>query len=231
MRIFITGANRGIGLALARAYVERGDTVFAACRQPEAASGLPALQERHAERLSVLALEVTDGASIEAAYRATQARAPALDLLINNAAIYPRGERPGTLDAATLLHAYAVNTVGPLMVAQRFLDLLRAGERPVIANVTSQLGSLARKRSGGDYSYNSSKAALNMLTKALAYDVRPQGIIAIMVHPGWVQTDMGGGGAPLTPEESARGMVSVIDGLTMDDTARYLQWDGRELPW
>ncbi len=209
MRFFITGTNRGIGLALVRACLARGDTVFAACRQPQAAAELGALRERHPERLAVLPL----------------------DVLVNNAAIRPVGERPGSLDADALLRAYAVNSVGPLMVAQRFLDLLRGGERPVIVNVTSQLGSLARKRSGGDYTYNSSKAALNMLTRALAHDVRPLGIIAIMIHPGWVQTDMGGSGAPLTPEESAQGMLDVIDGLTMDDTARFLQWDGSELPW
>ena len=152
-------------------------------------------------------------------------------MLVNNAGVRPRGEHPGNLDRDTLMHTFEVNSVAPLMVAQCYLDLLRRGDSPRIVNVTSQLGSLARKRSGGDYSYNASKAALNMLSKALAYDVRPLGITVVMIHPGWVQSEIGGEGAPLTPAESARGMLDVIEGLTPDDTARFLQWDGSELPW
>ena len=231
MRLLITGSNRGIGLALTRQYLARGDRVFAACRQPDAARDLLALRDSFPDQLSVGQLDVADPASIEAAYNNVRQQTDALDVLVNNAGIYPCGERLGSLDAQIILHAFAVNSVGPIMVAQRFLDLLRQGERPRIVNITSQLGSLTRKRSGGDYSYTASKAALNMLTKALAYDVRPLGIITVMVHPGWVQTDMGGRGAPLTPTESARGMVAVIDSLKADDAARYLQWDGSELPW
>jgi NAD(P)-dependent dehydrogenase (short-subunit alcohol dehydrogenase family) len=117
------------------------------------------------------------------------------------------------------------------MVTQAMRDLLRAAENPRIVNVTSQMGSLARKRSGGDYSYTASKAALNMLTKALAYDYRREGITVVAIHPGWVQTDMGGAGAPLSPEESARRIREIVDRLTPDDAARYLQVNGKDLPW
>lgn len=230
MRVFISGANRGIGLEFVRQYLAGGERVFATCRNPDEADALQALCDQHPEQLSVGALDVTDDASIEAAYRTVATETDALDLLINNAGIQPR-EQLGSLDRATLQQTFNTNTTGPLLVAQRFTDLLRGGRRPLIANITSQLGSLARKRSGGRYSYNSSKAALNMVSKALAYDLRPAGITVVMVHPGWVQTDMGGSDAPLRPEEAVRGMVTLFERLTPEDTARYLQWDGSELPW
>lgn len=231
MRILITGANRGIGLGLVRESLGRGATVFATCRDPEGAHALQSLVREHPDRLFITALDVTDAQSIDASYQHVSRHTDALDVLVNNAGVRPRGERPGNLDRDTLLHTLEVNSVAPLMIAQRYLDLLRGGDSPRIVNITSQLGSLARKRSGGDYSYNASKSALNMLSKALAYDVRAMGITVVMIHPGWVQSEIGGQGAPLTPEESARGMLDVIEGLTPDDTARYLQWDGGELPW
>jgi NAD(P)-dependent dehydrogenase (short-subunit alcohol dehydrogenase family) len=231
MRIAITGASRGIGLEFARQYLNRGERVFATCRQPDRADGLQALAGQAPGRLTLLPLDVTRADSIEAAFSAIEAGVEGIDLLINNAGIYYRGERPGTLDAGKMLDAFAVNSIAPVMVAQRALGLLKRGEQPKIVNITSQMGSLARKRGGRDYSYCASKAALNMLSKALAFDLRASGITVVMMHPGWVQTDMGGQGAPLTPEEAIRGMVNIIDGLTPDDTARFLQWDGKELPW
>jgi NAD(P)-dependent dehydrogenase (short-subunit alcohol dehydrogenase family) len=151
--------------------------------------------------------------------------------LINNAGARIRPERLGQLEAGILLDVFALNAVAPLMVAQTYLDLLRVGHRPRIVNISSQMGSLARKQSGGDYSYCASKAALNMHTRALAFDVRGLGITAVAMHPGWVQTDMGGPNAPLTPQESIRGMIAVIDRLAPDDAGRFLQWNGSELPW
>jgi NAD(P)-dependent dehydrogenase (short-subunit alcohol dehydrogenase family) len=231
MQVLITGANRGIGLALVRAYLSAGWRVFATCRAPDRADDLWALCDTYGERLSITALDVTDEASIRQAGDAIRAETDALDALINNAGVFPKGERPGTLDADEMLYAFHVNAVGPVMVTQAMRDLLRAAENPRIVNVTSQMGSLARKRSGGNYSYTASKAALNMLTKALAYDYRREGITVVAIHPGWVQTDMGGAGAPLSPEESARRIREIVDRLTPDDAARYLQVNGKDLPW
>lgn len=231
MRVLITGANRGIGLEFVRQYLDRGDRVFATARQPAEADALNRLAEQHPDRLTVLPLEVTDGAQVAALPDAVCAEEGALDLLINNAGVNPKGERPGALDAETMQRTLAVNSVAPIQIAQALLDALAEGENPRIVNVTSQLGSLERKRSGGGYSYAASKAALNMFSKALAFDLRPRGITVVMVHPGWVQTDMGGSGAPLTPQEAVRSMIELFDGLEPADAARYLQWDGSELPW
>lgn len=229
--ILITGANRGLGLELTRQTLDRGDHVFATCRHPEEAHALRALNDVHAAQLSILSLDVTDEASIIAAEEMVRTQTDHLDILINNAGVNPRGERLGDLDAETLLHTFHVNSVGPMMVAQRFLDLLRAGERSKIVNISSQMGSLIQKKSGGSYSYCTSKAALNMLTRALAFDLRSEGIIVVAMHPGWVRTDMGGSHAPLSPAESVSGMLRVIDKLKPTDTGRFLTWRGRKHPW
>jgi NAD(P)-dependent dehydrogenase (short-subunit alcohol dehydrogenase family) len=230
-RILITGANRGLGLEFTRQYMARGTMVLAGCRHPDQAADLQELSNQHPGQLVVLPLVITDQASIERSANEVGEMVGGLDILINNAGQFPRGERPGILRADVLLDTFAVNSVAPLMIAQAYLDLLKAGSHPRIINITSQLGSLARKQSGGNYSYCGSKAALNMLTRALAFDVRALGITAMMMHPGWVKTDMGGASASLTMEESVRGMIRVIDGLSSQDAGRFLQWDGRELPW
>jgi NAD(P)-dependent dehydrogenase (short-subunit alcohol dehydrogenase family) len=231
MQVLITGANRGIGLALVREYLGAGWRVFATCRTPNRADDLWALCDAYGERLSITALDVTDEESIRRAGETIRAETDALDALINNAAVYPRGERPGALDADEMLYAFHVNAVGPVMVTQAMLDLLRAADDPRVVNVTSQMGSLARKRSGGAYSYTASKAALNMLTRALAYDLRREGITVVAIHPGWVRTDMGGAGATLAPEEAARRIREMVDGLSAEDAARFMQVGGGDLPW
>ena len=230
-RILITGANRGLGLSFARQSLARGYRVFASCRRPDEAVDLHALAEDHVDQLTPLRLDVTDEDTILASARVVERQEGGLDLLINNAGVNPSGERPGNLEAGTMLHTFHVNAVGPMLVAQRHLDLLRGGDGPAIINISSVLGSLARKSGGGEYSYSSSKAALNMLTRALAFDLRSDGIIVVSMHPGWVQTDMGGSAAPLTPTESVRGILDVADGLTLDDTGSFLAHDGRRLPW
>jgi NAD(P)-dependent dehydrogenase (short-subunit alcohol dehydrogenase family) len=231
LRVLVTGANRGLGLEFTRQYLAEGARVFAGCRDPERAVALGELSAARPGRLAVLALDVTDEGTIDAAVAAVRAAVDGLDVLINNAGVFPRGERPGNLDAGTMLRTLHVNAVGPMMVAQRCLGLLKARDAPKIVNVSSQLGSLASKGSGGSYSYCSSKAALNMLTRALAFDLRDAGVVVVTVHPGWVQTDMGGGGARLTPTESVRGLRDLIARLTAADTGKFYTWQGREHPW
>ena len=230
-RVFVTGTNRGIGLEFVRQYLARGDRLFATCRRLDMAADLQALAAAYPDRLTICHLILTDQRSIAASHDLVAGMVDGLDVLINNAGYYAKRERLGNLSAESIIDVFAVNSVAPLMIAQAYLDLLRAGERPRIVNITSQMGSLARKRSGGDYSYCASKAALNMLTRALAFDVQRLGITTVMMHPGWVKTDMGGAGAPLAPEEAVRGMIQVIDQLQPGDAGRFLQWDGRELPW
>jgi NAD(P)-dependent dehydrogenase (short-subunit alcohol dehydrogenase family) len=231
MRIMITGANRGLGLEFVRQTLDRGDRVWAGCRDPGEAANLGALASRHPNRLTVLPLDVTDGASIEAAVAGVRSQAEGLDLLINNAGVNPQDEALASLSAQTMLHTFQVNSVGPLMVTRGFLDLLKRSDDPKVINVTSKMGSLTSKESGGDYSYCSSKAALNMLTRALAFDLRSESVLVVAVHPGWVQTDMGGSAAPLLPSESVRDLLKLIDRLRPIDTGKFFHHGGQELPW
>lgn len=230
-RVFITGSNRGIGLELVRQCLARGDTVFAACREPSKASELKKLASQYSDTLSILKLEVTDPREIQAVGDELESKTDGLDLVINNAAVLLSGERLGNLDGKSLLNVLSINSVAPVMIAQRLSSLLKNGSDPKLINITSGLGSIERKRSGGRYSYDGSKAALNMFTRTLAFELRPSGIIAVVIHPGWVKTDMGGGGASLSVEKSAKGILQVAEDLTPSDAGRFLQWDGSELPW
>lgn len=232
-RVMVTGGNRGMGLEFVRQCLVRGDRVFAGCRNPGNAVDLQALSVAHPGRLAILTLDVTDEATIDASVETVRSQVDGLDLLINNAGAYPRGETPTTLNATTMLQAFHLNSVAPMIVAQRCLDLLRAGNHPKIVNISSKMGSLwwKEREGGGDYSYCSSKAALNMLTRTLALDLRSEGIIVVALHPGWVQTDMGGNAADLTPAESVGGMLKVIERLTEADTSKFFTWEGREHHW
>ena len=218
--MFLTGANRGIGLALVQEALNSDYRIFASCRQPQKATDLQRLAAKNPGRVIPITIDVTDSDSIEDARDAVMVQTDTIDLLINNAGVFPHGERIENLDPETMLHAFHVNAVGPMIVVQKFLPLLRAGQRAKILNITSQLGSITLNMSR-HYSYNSSKAALNMLTRILASELRPAGILAVVVHPGWVQTDMGGAAAPLRPAESASGIM----------TGEFFTWDGRKHPW
>lgn len=236
LRILITGASRGLGLEFTRRYLERGERVFATCRRPESARALRALGAAHGDRLSVVPLDVSDAESIRASHRAVSRETEGLDLLINNAGMYStRGsedpsERLGRLrfdDALLLLRA---NAVGPLMVAQQFLDLLEAGRSPRIVSISSEYGSVS-ENTGFPYYYAASKAALNMLMRSLAAEAKRHRITTVLLDPGWVSTDMGGPEAPVTPAQSVAGMIGVIDGLTARHNGRFFTREGREAPW
>lgn len=234
-RILITGANRGIGLELARQYLDRDDTqVFATCRDPETADELNLLVSAHVDRAHVIQLDVADQTSIAASVEEVSKHTDGLDVLINNAGINPKTDREqtfGRLDAEAMLHVLHINSVGPVMVAQAYAELLRAGDSAKVVNVSSGAGSMARQSSGCGYTYNASKAALNMFTRCLAGTFRGDNISVITLNPGWVQTDMGGPNATLEPERSISGIIKLIDGLTMDDSGEFYQWDGATLPW
>lgn len=228
----ITGANRGIGLELARQTLLRGDRVFAAAREPANAIDLQELKATYGDLLTIVRLEVTDQAGIDAAVEQVGKEVGGLDVLINNAGMLPPTDYLDSLQADTLLKTLEVNSVAPLMIAKSFMDLLRNGTASKIVNISSQAGSLSARRVWeGRYSYSASKSALNMLSKTLAAEVEKDGIIVVIIHPGWVSTDMGGRAAPVTPPESVAGILQVMDGLTLKDSARFFAWDGTELPW
>jgi NAD(P)-dependent dehydrogenase (short-subunit alcohol dehydrogenase family) len=232
MITLITGANRGIGLELTRRLLVRGERVFAACRRPDAATALHDLQARDpGDLLTIVPLDVTDPASIATCYAAVQQHTGTLDVLVNNAGVGDSPETLGTITQETLLNTYTVNAAGPLLVAQQFLPMVKAGSGKKIINVSSSVGSIASRNQGGMYAYCASKAALNMHSKNLSLVVAEFGITSIVINPGWVKTDMGGPNAHITSEESVTGMLKVLDALTMEDTGKFLSYTGEEIPW
>lgn len=228
----VTGANRGLGLALVRHLLDRGHHVIAACRAPGRATALNGLAGQHPGRLHVLPLDVADPRS-RAAFVAelplVLGEGRRVDLLLNNAGVLHSGERFGRLDEATLEHSFRVNAMGPLLLVQALAPLLADGSR--VANLSSQLGSIAGCTRFGTPGYNMSKAAQNMATALLAHALADRGIAVVALHPGWVQTDMGGDQATETVDASAAGLLDVIDGLDAGDSGRFLDWRGEPLPW
>jgi NAD(P)-dependent dehydrogenase (short-subunit alcohol dehydrogenase family) len=234
--VLVTGSNRGLGLELVRQLAPRAERVYATCRKPEAAAALSALADAHADTIRMAPLDVADPSSIETVRALVERDTEALDLLINNAGINGggRADRFGTVDAETMMRVLRVNTVGPHLLVQAFANLLVASTDPRLAkvvNLTSQLGSIANTGGGTWQSYKVSKAGLNMCTRLQAAELTDQGVIAVSMHPGWVQTDMGGPNARLTPQEAVAGMLAVIEDLTPDHAGRFLTYDGGELPW
>ncbi len=234
-RILITGANRGLGLELTRQYLERGDQVVAASRQPEAARELQALRRQYPERLILLALDVTDDASIAAAAQAAAQAVEGLEVLINNAGVYQPGvgeaQRLGQLTAADAAETFLVNAVGPLLVTQALLPLLRAGRKGRIVSISSGLGSLTWKASGDPYHYSASKAALNMYMRSLAAEVGHQGLTSVIVDPGWMSTGMGGDHATQSPTDSARGIIRLAEQLHAEENGGFVTWQNQPVPW
>jgi NAD(P)-dependent dehydrogenase (short-subunit alcohol dehydrogenase family) len=231
-RILITGANRGIGMATVREYLKQnGVHIFATCRNPDSAQELQSLAQHHPNSLTIIPLEVTDQSSIEMAFKSIAAKVDGLDIVINNAGINPPGQSFSAITAQLMLRVLEVNTVAPVMIAKAAFELLKNGSNPRLVHISSDMGSLSQRTYGGDYGYCSSKAALNMAMRGMAVDLRRFDITTVALDPGWVQTDMGGTGASLKPEESAQGIVKVISGLTANDSGRYLAYDGSEHPW
>ena len=230
-RVLVTGASRGLGLEFVRQLLARGDAVLAACRRPGEAATLAALADEHPERLQVRALELTDPASRAALLDDIAAGWGAIDLLINNAGVLASGERFGQLDAATFRAAFETNTLAPLLFAEAATPLLAKGRAPVVAYLSSVLGSIASTQSFYTPSYAVSKAALNMAVRLSAIPMAEQGIRSVALHPGWVKTDMGGPAAPLEAQESVAGLLRVIDTLPADARGDFIDFRGETLPW
>lgn len=223
--LLITGANRGIGLEFVRRYAADGWQVIACCRDPQAAAALQAVPGK----VVMEKLDVADYAGIDrlaSAYAST-----AIDLLLNNAGIY--GDRDGALrisDFDTYLKVLQVNSVAPMKLALAMLPSLQKAKAAKIATISSRMGSITHG-AGGSYVYRASKAAINAAMHNLALDLKPAGITCIVLHPGWVKTDMGGQGADITVETSVTGLKKTIDGAELKDTGKFFNYDGSELPW
>lgn len=231
MRWMITGSNRGIGLEYVKQLLARGEQVFAACRDPESATDLQALHAQYGKQLSLIQLEITDPDSVNQAYADVSSQVDGLDVLINNAAINSGEDTLATVTKENLMRCFEVNVAGVMLVSQRFIDLLKQGEHPRLVNIGSGAGSIGDGAPPIYLSYNISKSALNMLNMMIHQLVHPMGIISIVLNPGWVITDMGGENADMQPSESIRQQLTVIDGLSLDDSGRFKNYDGVEIAW
>lgn len=229
----ITGTSRGLGLELARQYAHDGWRVHATCRRPEESAALRELAgDSGPGEVRVHRLDV--GRADSVGELASELAGEAIDLLINNAGIYgPRGageQSFGSLDYAGWAEVLDTNVLGPMRVAEAFADAVAASETKQLVTITSGMGSIERNP-GGDYLYRTSKAAINCAMRGLAGDLRRRGVIVVLLHPGWVRTDMGGSGAALSPEESAAGLRRVIAGLGPQSSGRFFDWRGEPIPW
>ena len=228
--VLVTGASRGLGLEFARQYAADGWKVYAACRRPDEASALGQLAAKSGGRVEVIALDVTDTASVRAA--AERLAGIAIDLLVNNAGIgSPKGQKLGSLDYSAWQRVLDTNTLGPMRVVEAFLGNVEKGGQKKIVTITSGMGSIGDNGSGGSYAYRSSKAAVNMVVKSLSVDLAERGVTCVVMNPGWVRTDMGGPGGRLSPEQSIAGMRKVIAGLTPADSGKFFNHDGGQYPW
>jgi NAD(P)-dependent dehydrogenase (short-subunit alcohol dehydrogenase family) len=229
--VLVTGANRGLGLEFARQYATDGWRVFACCRDPEKAGALKKLAGASGGGITTHAVDVSQGASVRSL--AEVLRDEAIDILLNNAGIYGDEDRNdfGKIDYDRWAGTFAVNVMGAMRMVEAFVDNVQSGERKILAFVSSLMGSIADNSSGGAYLYRSSKAALNAMAKSLSLDLKDRGMISVILHPGWVQTDMGGQKAPILPNESIRGMCEVMDRLREKDSGKFFSYAGAELPW
>ena len=225
--ILITGAGRGIGFALANAYLQQGQRVIATFRTAHAEQALKAIA--HKGDLTVIPLEVTETASITAF--AAQLEGQPIDVLINNAGVFG-GEQQSidNLNFDEWKQTLAINTIAPIEVTLAVLPNLRLAENAKVISISSMMASLTSNQPNY-YAYRSSKAALNKAMQCLAHDLKTDGIVVCPIHPGWVRTDMGGSGADISVEECVAGLIPTIDQLTIAKTSQFWQYNGEPMAW
>jgi NAD(P)-dependent dehydrogenase (short-subunit alcohol dehydrogenase family) len=228
--ILITGANRGLGLEFCKQYAQENWTVIACCREPKSATALVKLANEFSN-ISVLPLDLTDLTQIE--QLAKQLDDTAIDVLLNNAAVY--GDTPGhafgNLDYTQWQEAMTINVFAPVKMTEVFLPHLKRGTQKKVVAISSLMGSMTDNGSGGSILYRSSKAALNAAMKSIAIDNRANEIAVLILHPGWVKTDMGGSNAPMEIPESIQKMRDTIANFTLEHSGEFLRFDGASLPW
>lgn len=224
MNVIITGTSRGIGLELTKQALLRGDTVLATARDPEASKGLKALRSEFGDKLQTLAVDVTNPEGPLKIAAAVKGWSSGVDVLINNAGILTQGE-----SAQDLMESFATNTIAPFLVTKALLPSLKRARGARVVHITSLMGSIEDNSSGGYYAYRASKSALNMINKSLSVD--EDWLTTVVVHPGWVQTDMGGAGATTTVSDSAGGIWKVALGLRTEDTGAFFDYRGKRLSW
>lgn len=248
--VLVTGANRGLGLEFVRQYLKASRPpaeIIATCRDPSKATDLQSLAST-SPNVHVLKVEVKDYASFPSLVEQVSqiVGSSGLSVLINNAGMYNKVSLTDGAAAESIVEKivenFEVNAVSPFMLVRAFLPLIEkakgsvgSGVQPVIANITSKMGSVDDNTSGGHYAYRASKSGLNMISKSLQVDLEPKGIRVAAIHPGWVQTDMGGANAILTPELSVSNMVQTIERVSRSEIGNdgkiFLNFDGKVIPW
>jgi len=228
--VLMTGSNRGLGLEFCRQFAVDGWRVIAGCRLPETSAELTKLAKQHMN-IQIERLDVADYGQIDA-LSARLGDEP-IDVLINNAGIYEDKQESGFghLNYQRWLQSFAVNTIAPVKLAEALLTNIQRSEQKLIVNISSLMGSMADNQSGGSLLYRSSKAGLNAAMKSLSIDLLPRAIGVLILHPGWVRTDMGGRNALIDAEESVSGMRSQIASFSLEQSGSFLKYDGRILPW
>jgi NAD(P)-dependent dehydrogenase (short-subunit alcohol dehydrogenase family) len=226
-QVLITGANRGLGLEFTRQYAADGWDVLACCREPKSASGLQSIANTHSN-VQIFALDVANFAQIDAL--ALQLKDQAIDVLINNAGVYPPSSF-GSVNYNAWAEGFKVNSMAPLKMAEAFVQHVTRSHLKKIATLTSKMGSIDDNTSGESYSYRASKTAVNMVMKSLSIDLKPYGISVVTLHPGWVQTDMGGSNGLINAHTSVTGLRNVIEHLNLSSTGKFIAYDGKEIAW
>ncbi len=224
----VTGANRGIGLGLTEQLLAKGYHVIATARNPDGARELWEAERDYGARCEIHELDVTSDADLDKLAKALSGRP--IDLLINNAGVMPeKSGKFADVTADAMLKGFTVNVLGPMRVMQKLLPNLKASGKAVVGTVTSKMGSVADNTSGGYYAYRISKTAVNMLNKSFAVD-HPD-VVSVVLHPGWVRTAMGGDNAPVTVEDSAKGMLQVLATVNAEQSGKFFDFSGKEIPW
>ena len=229
--VLVTGSNRGLGLEWVRQYATEGWRVYATCRQPLEARELNALAEQE-KGISVHRLDVTKPDEINAL--AVYLMKEPIDLLVNNAGVYLEkfmevGLRK--LRYEDWIYTFQVNTLGAVRVTEAFQEHVARSERRLVVVISTHMASIADIAAPGAYYYRSTKAALNAVMEGLTHELRPKGIGVLILHPGWVQTRMGGEGTSLMPLESVQGMRSLVEKFRLNESGRFFRYDGIEMPW
>ncbi len=237
--LLLTGANRGIGLELCKQCLPMGWTVIATCRNPENAKELLSLADSSAKlnksnneygTLSVHPLDVRNSELLEA-LKAFLSNRP-IDVLFNNAGVHAlNASRFGDCDDNAWEEAVQVNLLAPMKMMEHFVDNVAISDMRIIANLSSKMGSMADNGSGGSYAYRATKAALNAVTVSAAQDLKHRDITVMILHPGWVRTDMGGPHGELSVEHAVTLLLELINNADMSYSGRFLDIDGTDIPW
>jgi len=235
--MLITGANRGLGLNLLKLFADDGWKIHACCRSPDSASKLQEVISASDGRVFPHPLDIADPHSI-AALKSALGDTP-IDMLVNmagylggKALVDPGGLQPfGDTNYEDMEKAFRINCMGPLRICEALIENVEASDRKMIINISSIVGSIGGDTFGNFYAYKPSKSALNAITHSMALNLKDRGITVIPFHPGFVKTDMGGPTADIEVDESVNGMKAVFEKITIEDTGRYMTWEGGELPW